>query len=236
MKISKSLLLLAAFSISSTHAATLISDITTTTTAGGNLQISSITAGSVYSLFEQPTSVDVLASREYLYLEDSANPGSPANALLDSNVDTGVLNSGTVSVQFGRTLLSSETFVWLDGDSSALDPVVFSLVDSAGTVISDPLSRPGQSDGDVFSIGRVTRSEGGSIGGYKAGGWAVSIGEFTNVTGSATGIQFADSGSRILDPMMISIAAVPEPSTYALLGFGLAVVVVIGRRRRAARQ
>ncbi len=34
----------------------------------------------------------------------------------------------------------------------------------------------------------------------------------------------------------IQLTAVPEPSTYALLGLGLAAAVIVGRRRRTARQ
>ncbi len=139
MSAKKLLLTLAAVGISSlnSNAATLISGITTTTTAGGNLRIATITAGSVYSVFEQPISTSV-SGGTYFYLNSGTDPGSAAASLLDSNIDTGLLNPGTHSVQFGRTLLSSETFVWLDGDSSRLDGVTFSLLNSTGIVISNP--------------------------------------------------------------------------------------------------
>ncbi len=74
--------------------------------------------------------------------------------------------------------------------------------------------------------------------GFKAGGFAVSFSDFTGVVGTVTGIRIADSAanSSDFDPLMISIAAVPEPSTYAIMGLALAAVVIVARRRRQSAQ
>lgn len=53
---------------------------------------------------------------------------------------------------------------------------------------------------------------------------------YTNATGSNFG-SFASGGSGVGSP---GVAAVPEPSAFALMGAGLSALVILARRRRAA--
>lgn len=153
----------------------------------------------------------------------------------------GAVNVLTGSVfQFGKTIQSTDRiFLW---DVGTGDSVSFQLIDSSDAVIGDysisltaanfgasnltnfPLSpgvRTVAADGTVSDLSSIT--------GERAVSFQLS--DFTGTTGNlslATGIRV--SAGTGYDPSVVGLAAVPEPSTYLMLGLGIGLLLVLRKK------
>jgi hypothetical protein len=96
----------------------------------------------------------------------------------------------------------------------------------------------------VFNIASYTPAAGDAFTLFNMTGGALVVGDFSSVT-TADGLVFSDSGgvwsatnstnnvTYQLDTStgQLAVGAVPEPSTYALLGLGAVLLLVVYRRR-----
>jgi len=156
----------------------------------------------------------------FLVLGDDTNTigdGSPNNGLSFTRLPFAI-SSGFSSA----TVAFSWAFNGADNDAAAADTFTARIVDASGTVLSTLLTR---TSGTVAGYGNGTFS--GTWGPGSSFGPGSYFVEFltqeqtaNNNTQSAVGID------------NVLVTAVPEPSTYALLGVGFAMVGMSLRRSR----
>ncbi len=140
--------------------------------------------------------------------------------------------------QFGRSIIASDRiFLW---DFGTGDPVSFGLVDSGGSAIGDySISLTAANFGATalvsFGATGVVQADGTQtiVAVDQQRAVSFQIADFTGTTGNlslATGIRLT-AGSGSLDPSVVGLAAIPEPTTWALLAGSLTVLMVTRRRR-----
>ncbi len=179
-------------------------------------------------------------------VRSDADVGSaPYNPILPSNVD-----AGDGAWVFENVEVSSTQPTWFD-------PVVavgyIYQVDAGGPLISSVILPQGIGDGryDVYIwengawtllqdnvLGGQTFSFGTAVDRFKVVGIEPSAGlNPASPIAFSAGLIFNQDGTVNLSQTAITAAsAVPEPSTYAMLGAGLALLGVVARRRRKASQ
>jgi PEP-CTERM motif len=166
-----------------------------------------------------------------------------ADRALGSQASNG---TGTMSIVFGVTNASTVTFnsftvgfdgeQWRNGGNVASQSMSFEYAFGATLATATGWTTPG---GFVWAS-PVTGASGAAVNG-NAAGLVTGLGG-TRVTNWAPGqtlwMQWVDinnSGNDhglAIDNFTLSVTAVPEPGTYALLLAGLGVVGVVARRRR----
>lgn len=155
---------------------------------------------------------------------------------------------GTLSFGTGLTLASGGTYVWELGDAFAAAGTGWDEILVAGTltITSTPgapffLTVFSASNNSIYSgpvvfdntqyYSWTIASASGGIAGFDPNAIAIDSSEFSTSLGSG---QFflIQTGNDL----MLNFTPVPEPSTYALMGLGLGVVVVgLHRRKLQAR-
>jgi PEP-CTERM motif len=162
------------------------------------------------------------------YAAQLASPALNAAVVLQNSIDQGGLPPLTVA---DTPLLS----FWAKGTAGATGNVTFALryLDGIGNILYDSLSQSFSSKINTSSYSLVT-FQGGAV---PVGAQAAFL-EFSQAigpigTGPAGENWFA--GKVLIDDInlaVVSVTAVPEPSTYAMLLAGLGVVGFMVKRRR----
>ncbi len=185
--------------------------------------LTSITAGTTYSSLTGATSAAVVGSGSLggILLYPATAPADGLAAVTDGlNATTGSANIGDgVNFFFGQNVDGANLFFI---DFGGADATVVRPIDGAGNLIGD------------FTLS--TASDGGVAGGFAtlstvAVGFSFLQGVVFNTsdfagTGTLTGVEGIRLAGAGLDVMTVGIAAVPEPSSLALLligGFGMAL-------------
>jgi len=176
------------------------------------------------------------AAGERIY--KGTDPGADNSTVLGLTASDGLLNltSAPTSFQFGTTFSASTRFFILDVTSVGGgfgDPATISLIDSAGAVVgtySYGLTAAAFGT-NVATITSATREGTGTIT-LETSGVSFSLADFigTGDFSTATGIRLASASS--LDPTVVGIYTVPEPTSMGLAIFAGAAFA--WRRRRSA--
>ncbi len=172
-----------------------------------------------FHAFEQPITVTI--SGEQAWGASATQPTSDAAALLDDRLDTGLLNPGTYTVQWGRQVGLSEVFFILDGDTSRFDGLTVRPVDANGAPIGDYLlDVPDIVDEIPLIRFRLNRESGGTLPDFHLSGILFALEQFTGTTGDLAlteGLRVEDNvrpETGKMDPFMIAIASgatLPQP-------------------------
>jgi hypothetical protein len=166
-------------------------------------------------------------------------PGISIFTLNLGNTAIGTLNLGT-----GLTLAPGGTYIWELGDASGVAGAGWDEILVAGTLTITSTSgapfslailpAPGSplyTGPFVFDNSQhyswTIASASGGIAGFDPGAIAIDSSEFASLSGSGE-FFLTQTGNDL----MLNFTPVPEPSTWALLGLGLGVMVVAGLRRR----
>lgn len=201
--------------------------------------------------FNAPTSAVLTLSTD---LTGLLGAGTTYTALGDAtyNTATRTLTESFTSVNLSNTsatdligLTSAASGLRLTASGTTLDITGLSY-DNAGKALSAVLSVNGaqQFSGVFLTTGSVTLGESFNAttgtGLLTTGNLNLSSGAASTLisafglpsfyAGLATGVNFGNLKVDVLSP---AVAAVPEPSTYALMGLGLVGMGLVARRRRA---
>jgi hypothetical protein len=217
-------------------------------TDDGNFGVTSVTInGTVYSsLVGSTASLPGSPSTSTELAVAWRNGTTPALTPSDFNLAASGLDYRTAApnikvestFQFGQTIAATDRiFLW---DLGTGDDVTFQLIDSSGAAIGNyQISLTAANFGTSNLVGNKVydflRHDGTSPSPLTLTQRAVSfqLSDFTGTTGDinlATGIKL-QTGDFQLDPVMVGLAAVPEPSTYAMLIAGLGCFLVRARIR-----
>ncbi len=190
--------------------------------------LTSITAGTTYSVLTAATSAAAVDGGNLggtlLFPVNESAPASGLAAVTDGlNATTGVANIGDgVNFFFGQNVDGANLFFvdYGGGDATLVRPI-----DGAGALIGDFTLNTLAGDLTQFAI--MNRANGGID---PLRGLVFNTSDFIG-TGALTGVEGIRLASAGLDVMAVGVAAVPEPSSLALvfLGFGVALL-----RRRAS--
>ncbi|MDQ8209422.1 hypothetical protein QEH52_17985 [Coraliomargarita sp. SDUM461003] len=192
-------------------------------------------SGQTYSNFEYGTGI--IGSTPGYYFTDGEDPSSAVAALSNSILTDGVLNitHGTTKVNFGRVITAQDLiFVTELVTSGTGETLAMGLIDSSGNNIAGTavnFGNVGAGSGDLFAFS-AERSTAGSTISATLRGSGVFLSDFNSTGGTdAYGIYFSDSSGGVLDPSVVGIATVPEPSAYATLA-SLFAFALVGYRRK----
>ncbi|NVD72413.1 PEPxxWA-CTERM sorting domain-containing protein [Duganella sp. BJB1802] len=149
---------------------------------------------------------------------------------------TGWTKSGNPSLSdvISNTVTSNHTFVWRSGATGSPAYISQSLATSAGWTYSLSF--------DVYNTATSNTTfeadfNGVSVYAFKneARNWTHVTLDGLTATGAATELKFGarnDPSFVRLDNVSVTVTAVPEPETYAMLLAGLGLVGVVARRRQ----
>lgn len=226
---------------SASAALTSISAITHT---GGNLDSVTI-SGTEYTSLTAATSL-IQNFNNGGYLGIGTAPTDINGALDGLNVNTGTLNTD-FEAQFGGSLTDTSKIILMNNQSTGesvffwgTDVTIYAL-DATGTRLGSsnldlvPLLDGGGADASpILYTGSFQRSTSGTLN-RNIFGAAFSLTDLGLEGLSATGIELlttgVDSGGYTLDTQVIGLAAVPEPSSFALLAGSLAFASIMLKRR-----
>lgn len=175
---------------------------------------------------------------------EAAVGSTPYNPILPSNP-----GAGDGAWEFVNVPVSATNPVWFDPEV-AIGYVY--QVNGSGPLISSVILPQGVGDGryDIYVwengdwkllqgnvLGGQTFSFGAAVDRFKVLGIEESAGlNPASPIAFSAGLVFDQNGTVNLSQHVISVTAVPEPSTYAMLGAGLAMLGMVARRRRAQGQ
>jgi hypothetical protein len=217
-------------------------------TNDGNFGVTSVTiSGTIYSsLVGSTASIPELPPSSTQLVVAWKTGTTPALTTSDINLAASGLDYRTLATniqvgstfQFGNTIAATDRiFLW---DLGTGDDVTLQLIDSTGGTIGNyQISLVAANFGASNLVPATNydflRRDGTSTGPLAFGLRAVSfqLSDFSGTTGDinlATGIKL-QTGDFQLDPVMVGLAAVPEPSTYAMLIAGLGCFLVRARIR-----
>lgn len=154
------------------------------------------------------------------YSAQLASPAFNAAIMLQNSIEQGGLPALTV----GDTPILS---FWAKGNAGGTGNVLFALryLDGVGNILANSNNRFFQGNINTSAWTQITYSLG-----------AVPVGATAAFIEFSQGIGPIDAGNPagkvLIDDLYLSVAAVPEPETYALMLAGLGVVGSIVRRRR----
>ena len=161
-----------------------------------------------------------------------------ANATALNAVPSGwTVSGGTVDIignGYFDFIPGSGAYVDLDGSSGAAGLLSRSFSLSSGVTYVASLQLAGnQRDAATES---VSVNFGGTSASYslpQSAGWTAYSLFFTPSSGGSFSISFANTGGDNVGMLLdnVSVAAVPEPGTWALLAAGLGMIFASGRRR-----
>jgi len=165
-----------------------------------------------------------------------ADPGTDSTTVLGLTASDGLLNlsSTTTNFQFGTPFTTDTRFFILDATSVGGgfgDTATIVLIDAGGAAVGTYTFglTAGSFGTNIANIPNANR-EGATAFSLETSGTWFSLADFTG-TGdfsTATGLRFTNAAS--LDPTVVGIYTVPEPSSLLLAG--LSVSACILRRRR----
>lgn len=189
----------------------------------------STVAGSTFSNFSTAASISNISGTEWLWPTNGTDPGSISNAILDLDIASGSLNTGTSAIYEFSTLSLDDTlfaFANYGGDQ----PITVVAVDNVGDSIGSALSLPNltitladttlERSGGGADLPREIRGISFQVSDFDLGGASVE---------SIAGIRFTGTG---FDVNMVGVTTViPEANQYALLLGGLLFSLILWRRR-----
>lgn len=165
----------------------------------------------------------------YAWVDDGTNdPGSTQAAFEGLTISEMVANSGSWTSQFGQSLDGFDVLALIEYGGS--DVTTLQLVDADGNSLGDAVSI---ASGD-YGVGLLpadttyqrsdatTKQITGNVGGV-----AIPLTDFNSDLTQATGVKV--SGNAGLDPVLVAVGLVPEPTSLALLAIGGLAAL---RRRR----
>ena len=241
IKVLSLVLLLAMSGNSATAAVMAVSNYTAT-----NYTFTSLTIGeNIYSDLTGSTANVVADAGDLIYWMQGTTPAysgtGNANTVasgLSYREGIGNINVGS-TFQFGRTITSLD-FIFLT-DYGTTEPVTFQLVNSSNTVlgtysISITAAQFGTSDliaSTTYSTVFNSSGSGSDItGGQRAVAFQLADFVGTGDLSTATGIRLSAQGDGV-DPSVVGLAAIPEPSSFLLLGLSGALLLL--NRRQGPR-
>lgn len=203
--------------------------LTTVTTAGGTFNV---TSGAV-----TVTSSAVSFGERFWR---GTQPANDAAAVTGLNLSNGLLNLGssTSRYDFGTTFTESTRFFILDATqtfTSRGDPATIELTNSAGTILGTyTLALTASSYGGVLATVADTTREGTGTVSLDYSGVSFALSDFagTGDLSSATGIRISNASN--LDPVIVGIYTVPEPSSAIMFSAAACGFAFIRKRRKTA--
>ena len=162
--------------------------------------------------------------------------------VVNGNFETGTFagwtKSGNPSLSdvISNTVTSNHTYVWRSGATGSPGFIAQNLATSAGWTYTLSF--------DVFNSATSNASFEADFNGHSVYSFSNQVHDWTHVTVSGlaatsalTELKFGarnDPSFIRLDNVSVTVSAVPEPETYAMLLAGLALVGVAARRRQRA--
>jgi len=222
---------------------------------GGNAAVAGWNAGAAVNSFALAGS----GSQNVLQLLNGSNTGQTgvyrfevrSDALVGSTPYNPILptnpGSGDGAWEFVNVPVSATNPVWFDPEVAV--GYVYQ-VNGAGPLISSVILPQGIGDGryDIYVwengdwkllqgnvLGGQTFSFGTAVDRFKVLGIEESAGlNPASPIAFSAGLVFDQNGTVNLSQHAISVSAVPEPATYAMMGAGLAMLGMVARRRKKA--
>lgn len=204
----------------------------------GNAVLSSVTtAEGTYAVTSGAVTVTPSTANFGERFWRGTDPGNDAAAVTGLSLSNGLLNLGTTTSRydFGATFTAATRFFILDAAQAGTtggDPATIELTNAAGAVLGTySYGLLGTSFGGALAtINSSNRESGGNISLDYAGTW-FSLADFTGTgdISGATGIRISNASG--LDPVIVGVFAVPEPTSALLGALGLSALAL--RRKRS---
>ena len=221
--------------VSSTSAVTNYTDPGSTGAIWGNIRNTNL--HSVVGTTNTPSTV-VVSSSGAGTLGFANADGNRSTMVLEYNGMAGFQGNGSSALAAVNFLAFGDTF---NIRIQSLDLTIsarIQLWDSDGTMVRHDFSKPGTSAGQTFPFEHYVNL-GFGAGEFVNFGGGNNLFDFTDVVAvnvTAFGIPQGTGAGQGVDMSLdlIQITNIPEPTTVALLGIGLAGLGVVRRNRRAA--
>ncbi|WFB34981.1 PEP-CTERM sorting domain-containing protein [Kiritimatiellota bacterium B12222] len=204
------------------------------------VSFTSITVGGqVYSNLEYGTASYTGTLTNQYYYTAGEDPGTNLAALSNNILTDGILNIPRyLSVNFGRAITSEDLiFVTELASNGAGETLALGLIDSSNERISGTAVLFGDvgagGPGDLFTMNVLRSSGDNDINGVGVQGSGMFLSDFGSPGSTVPyGIYFSNSSENELDPSVVGLATIPEPSSIALVLVFAGVFVIRARRRR----
>lgn len=229
--------------LQSAGAATTIASATFTGSTGnppsltdGSTLTSITTSEGTFSNLTGAVSSNATGERIYL----GADPGIDNLGVIGLDASDGLLNltAANSNFQFGTTFTTNTRFFIFDATSVGGgfgDNATISLIDATGNPIGTyTFALTAANFGtNIATIPGTTREGGGSIT-LQTSGTSFALSDFvgTGDLSTATGIRI--SNASILDPTVVGIYSVPEPSSLLIAALSATAITIRRRHRRQA--